>query len=284
MLCCQVMNFCQSHDYLLLSHLMLYKKLFSALLALALLSSCALRNVSTGLTKYQQAMLSYEAKDYYKANQFFEETLPLLRGKKEEASAYFCYAYCSLYQRKYVQSSEHFKYFFETFRGDPRVEEATYMQGHALYLAAPDVRLGQKLTQEAVAVLLSYLHDYPEGVYIDTARAQLSALYERLSVKVFNSAKLYYQLGHYRAVVITLKNFQKDFPNSSCNEDVAYLQADAQYRSLKEIQDFEQKGQADIAIKYCKEFLANYPGSAHTSVVEAICMKVGSLLTRLKKP
>jgi outer membrane protein assembly factor BamD len=257
---------------------MLYKNLFASLLVLVLLSSCALHNVSTtGLTKYQQATLCYEAKDYYEASRLFEEALPLFRGKKEEAPIYFYQAYCSFYQKKYIQSAEHFKYFYETFLADARVEEAMYMQGYALYLASPDVRLDQASTQEAVHVLCSYLHRYPEGAYVDKSSVQLEELDNKLALKDFSTAKLYRRLTHYQAAVVTLENLQKDFPDSSYNKEAAYLKADAQYLYFKETKGPEQEKQLNIAIKYCQEFLDNYPDSPYALAVGEMYEKLSSV-------
>ncbi|HAN49529.1 MAG TPA: hypothetical protein DCQ08_00555 [Amoebophilaceae bacterium] len=255
---------------------MLYKNLCASILVLGLLSSCALQSTSTALTKYQQAITCYEAEDYYEALQLFEETLPLLRGKKEEASACFCQAYCSFHRKNYIQSSDRFKHFRETFLGDPRVEEAMYMQGHALYLESPDVKLDQALTQEAVHVLRSYLSYYPGGVYVDEANVQLEELDNKLALKHFNNAKFYSQLTYYRAAVVALGNFQKDFPDSSYNEEAAYLKADAQYRYLKETKGTAKKEQSDIAIKYCQEFLGAYPDSQYTLVVQEMYTNLSS--------
>jgi outer membrane protein assembly factor BamD len=280
---------------------MLYKNLFAWLFILGVLSSCVLQNTSTGLTKYQQALLCYASKNYNEALRFFEEATPLLRGKQEEASAYFHQAYCSFYQKKYVQSSDRFKFFYEIFPRDHRVEEAMYMQGHALYLGSPDVKLDQACTQEGAQVLRNYLNLYPHGTHVNKASVQLGELDKKLVLKAFNSAKLYHQHTHYRAAVVTLENFQKYFPRSSYDEEATYLKVDAQYCYVKEIarirkravkhddkhsnkekadtfegdewllqhrhfsvrQEDDAKDQLRIAIAYCQEFLDNYPDSCH---------------------
>ena len=265
-------------------------------------------------------MLCYESKNYSEALHFFEEAAPLLRGKKEEASAYFHQAYCSFYKKKYVQSSDRFKFFCETFPRDPRVEEAMYMQGHALYLESPDVKLDQAYTQEAAQVLRGYLDSYPRGAYVHEANVQLGELDNKLALKAFNSAKLYHQLAHYRAAVVTLENFQKDFSHSSYHEEAAYLKVDAQYCYCKEVekarkhateydyknsnrekvdalaedekaplqydqylkstQEVDAQEQLRIAIEYCQEFIDNYPNGQHALAVG----KVYESLLPVNKP
>jgi outer membrane protein assembly factor BamD len=300
---------------------MVYKNLLAWLLILGVSSSCVLQKTSTGLAKYQQAVLCYEAGNYNEALRFFEEATPLIRGKKEEASAYFYRAHCSFYQRKYVPSSDRFEYFYKTFPRDHRVEEAMYMRGHALYSNSPDVKLDQAYTQEAAEVLRNYLNAYPQGVYVNKANVQLRELNGKLTLKAFNSAKLYHQLTHYRAAVITLENFQKDFPDSSYNEEAAYLKADAQYCYCKAMAktrkratghdrknsdkgkvdileedewtpqhgDFKSEQEADyedqlrIAIAHCQEFLDNYPSSRRALAVGNIYKSL-LLVNKPEKP
>jgi outer membrane protein assembly factor BamD len=284
---------------------MLYKNLLAWLFILGVSSSCALQKTPAGLTKYEQAVLCYESGNYSEALRLFEEAIPLIRGKQEEASACFYQAYCSFYQKAYVLSSDRFKYLHETFPRDLRAEEAMYMRGHALYLNSPDVRLDQAYTQEAVEVLRDYLNFYPDGVYVNEANVQLGELSDKLALKAFNGARLYHQLTHYRAAVVTLENFQKDFPDSSYGEEAAYLKVDAQYcyfkamakprkhvarydrrnfdeikvdifvgdewmpqhRYCKSEQEADDKDQLRIAIAYCQEFLDNYPDSCHALAV-----------------
>ncbi|MEM9416790.1 MAG: outer membrane protein assembly factor BamD [Bacteroidota bacterium] len=253
---------------------MWYKKLFSSLCFLGLLTSCAVQSPSTGLTKYQQAVARYEAKSYYKAAQLLEEALPQLRGKKEEASARFYQAYCSFHQKEYVKSSDRFKYFYETFLQDPRLEEALYMQAHTLYLQSPDVKLDQAFTQKATYIFRTYLQHYPKGAYAEKAKAQLEVLKNKLALKDFSSAQLYYRLAHYQAAVVALENFQQDFPHSSHNEKAAYLKAEAQYHCFRAAQENKAKEQLSKAIKYCQEFLDNYPNSPYARTVGEIYNKL----------
>ena len=144
------------------------------------------------------------------------------------------------------------------------------MQGHALYLGSPDAKCDQTLTKEAIFIFRDYLSSYPEGEYRDKVSVQLRKLYNKLAIKAFYNAKLYHQLTHYKAAVVTLENLEKDFPTASCSEEAAYLKVDAQYRYFRKSKDADQKNQLAIAMKYCKEFLDSYPTSSHVSAVEAV--------------
>lgn len=252
------------------------KKWLIALSLFSLFASCAVQSVSTGPNKYQQALVQYEAKNYYQAAQLFEASLPQLRGKKEEASAHFYQAYCSYYQKKYVQSAKHFKHFRQTFPRDPRLEEALYMQAYLLYMESPDEQLDQTFTHEAAYLFRNYLEHYADGIYAEKAKAQLEELNSKLARKVFNSAQLYYKLARYRAAIVTLENLREDFPDAY-GEKAAYLKVNAQYRCLQTASKNKKREYLSTAIIYCQEFLDSYSESSYAIAVEKMYSALRSL-------
>ncbi|XWN35416.1 MAG: outer membrane protein assembly factor BamD [Roseivirga sp.] len=267
---------------------MLYNRLLVLVLCSSLLASCALRRSTKGLTDYEQGIVHYEAKDYHEAAQLFKKALPILRGKREEASVHFYQAYCSFYQKKYVRSADRFKYFHETFLRDPRAEEALYMQGRALYLESPDVVLDQSITEEAVCALRNYVDRYPEGTYIDQAATHLKELDNKLALKAFNNAKHYHQLDRYAAAVVALGYFQEDFPDTPHSQEAAYLKAEAQHRRPVPKDEATQRAQCMTTIKCCQEFLDAYPDSKYASAIEKIyeesLARIDKLAQPLKRP
>lgn len=254
---------------------MLLRYIVITLLCGALWPSWSSPRLPEGLTKYQQAILLYEAKNYQEALRLLEEVGLSLRGKSEEASRYYYQAYCQFYQKKYVQAADSFQYFCEVFLGDPRVEEAMYYQGYALCLASLPIKLDQTHTHKAVDVLDAYLRRYPSGTYINEATAQLQALNNKLALKAFSNAKYYYWLAHYRAAVVSLSNFQKYFPDASVYmEEAAYLKATSQCLYVQQMKSKAMRPQWVKALQYCREFLVYYPDSPYT-------VKIGAMKRRL---
>lgn len=220
--------------------------------------------------KYQAAVKYYEAKKYYKAEQLLEEVVPLSRGSEEAQLAQFYQAYCSFHRKDYRLSAYYFKNFYETYPRNPQVEEAMYMRAYALYIASPDVKLDQAITQKAIQALEAYLHQHPNGTYSNKATEYLHTLREKLMLKAYNNAKLYHQLEHYHAATNVLENFQKDFPASPFNEEAAYLQVDAQYLLAKESTEEKKKDHFYTTIEYCQRFFNKYPDSPYTQKIEKI--------------
>lgn len=250
---------------------MIYQKLLGAIVIGITLSSCAVHTQADNyLAKYQEAEARYMAKDYFGALQLFQETLPLLKGKKEIVQAQFHQAYAYFYQKSYKQSAHCFGHFYKNYPSIPQAEEALYMQGYALYLVAPRTELDQTDTAKAIAILQNYLAKYPTGVYSPEATHYLAVLDDKLANKAFMNAQLYYQLSHYQAAVVSLTNFQQDFPDADNQEQAAYLKLMAQHKLAQKSKQEEQNSKLRFAIRYCQDFIDHYPNSKHIKMVNAI--------------
>ncbi len=262
---------------------MRYEKLFNIIFIGLILTSCGARNqASNYLVKYQEAEARYAAKDYYEALRLYKEVIPLLRGKKEIIQAHFHQAYAYFYQKNYPVSEKCFKHFYKNYPRLPQAEEALYMQGYVLHLAALDVELDQQDTQKAIKVFNTYLSKYPNGNYQKEALQYLKMSKDKLAAKAFLNAKLYYKLGHYQAAVIALTNFQQDYPGSIYQEKSAYTRIKAQYKLAKSHQvKEEQANKLRSTITYCQEFLENYPNSPHKKSVQEIYEATLGLLDKI---
>lgn len=260
---------------------------------------CIVGKVSSApLSPYHKALSHYEARNYEAAAEAFQVLLPSIHGQEEEASIYFYLAYCKFYTKKYKKSASYFRYLYENFPEEANTEEAVYMWGHTLYLKSPDVRLDQSITREALQACNTYLALYPQGKYANKIHVKWKALHTKLAYQSLNHAKCYYALHKYKAAILCLARFQKDFPETCYSEEAAYLRISAQYlcyqdaisrakhlrvdqneeayvssRSMEGIEEEdadEFEDQLDVVIRDCQTFLATYPHGRYTRLVKRI--------------
>jgi outer membrane protein assembly factor BamD len=250
---------------------MIYKKFFNILFLVVTLVSCAAKSSSRDyLSKYQEAVNRYHAKDYYAALHLFKEVIPMLKGKKEIISAQLYQAYAYFYEKSYKLSAHYFEEFYKTYPRIEQVEEALYMHGYSLYLDKLDIRLDQTRTEKAFRILRSYLSKYPNGVYAEQAKKYSDILKAKLAQKAFDSAKLYYKLGHYQAAVVTLTNFQEEYPDSEYTEEALYLKTNAQYKFAEHSEAKNQLDNFLIVIEYYHELVDTYPDSKYAKESEKV--------------
>lgn len=228
--------------------------------------------------KYAAAIKYYEDADYYKAGLIFEEITPLLKGDSTAEKAQFYNAYCNYYQGMYQMSSYAFKNFYATYNNSPFAEEAFYMYAYSMFKDSPPSNLDQTNTLTAIDALQTFINTYPDSKYAEKCNKDLNDLRNRLEKKAYEKAKLYYKtrqpsyggLANYKATVVSVGNFLKDFPDSKYREELQYIQVIAQ-QELADVSLFtKQKERYNEAITLYEKFIDKYPKSKYLKDLEKV--------------
>ncbi|WP_018623156.1 outer membrane protein assembly factor BamD [Spirosoma luteum] len=239
---------------------------------LFLLSSCSpfskLQKSGNDEEKYKGAVQYYNKGEWYKAGLLFEELIPVLKGSTESEMAQFYYAYTQFRQSQYLLSATLFKKFYETFARSDYAQEAMYMYAYSLYKDTPSFNLDQSNTLTATAALQDFINIYPDSKYRDDATKQILELREKLERKAYEKAKLYFKtsgfnIASYKSAVISINNFQREFPDSEYNEELAYMKVDAEFSLAQNSLETKQKERYQDAISYHQAFIDKYPNSKY---------------------
>lgn len=236
------------------------------------------------MKKYEAALKYYENKKYAKAALLLEDVLPILVGKEEGEKAQFYYAYAYFNQELYIESAYYFQEFYTTYGRSPMAEEALFMHGYSLYLQSPRHNLDQTPTLEAINDLQSFIDRYPNSEYKSKATEILDELQYKLAFKAFNNAKLFYNLGRYKAALVMLDEFMDAFPDSEYVEEATYLKVkvahDLAQNSLSSLQK-ERYGQA---VEFYTTFIDKYPESKWAPEAEKLYISSNEALDNFKQP
>jgi outer membrane protein assembly factor BamD len=263
--------------------------LFSIVL---LIASCSkfekLRKSGTDDEKYKAASEYYRLKEYGKASLLFEEIIPLLKGSTELEMASFYQAYCDYHTGSYQTASFHFKQFADTWARSDYAEEARYRSAEALYLDAPEFYLDQSSTSTASEALQSFVNNYPESKFAAEASKILKELRIKLETKAFEKAKLYYKtspsnIANYRAAVIAINNFQRDYPDSDYMEEMLFVRVLSQYNYALNSFENKKKERYTETEKFYLEMIDKYPNSKYLKQLEKNYEVAQTEITRLKK-
>jgi len=249
------------------------------ILTTLVLGSCSkfakLQKEGTLEQKYEAALQYYKKADYYHAGLLFEEITPLLNGKdaRQAELAQFYNAYCNFKQANYNMSQFLFKNFYETFQRSEYAQEALYMHAYSLYKDSPNFNLDQTSTLTAISALQDFVNTYPESAFREESTQLILELREKLEKKAYEKAKLYYQtseanIANFRSAVVAINNYQKDFPSSKYNEELAYLRVDAQYNLARLSFAEKQKERYQDVGKYYLSFVDKYPTSKYLRQAE----------------
>lgn len=218
--------------------------------------------------KYKAAIEFYEAKDYYRAGILFEEITPLLRGDSTAEKTQFYNAYSNYHQGLYQMSSYLFKNFYATYANSPFAEEAFYMHAYSMYKDSPKYDLDQTSTLSAIDALQTFINTFPYSEYAQKSAQNLIDLRNRLERKDYQRAKQYYEtsgvtIANYKAAVIAIDNFMRDFPDSPYKEELMFIQLVSQQKLASSTIFKLQAERYTRAISLYQKFVDAFPNSKY---------------------
>lgn len=262
-----------------------------ALLSGAFLTSCGEYNK---VLKSMDYVYQYEAaKSYFgdgkytKAASLLEGLTNILKGTEDAEESLYMLAMCYYNQGDYVTASHYFTTYYNTYPRGVFTELARYHSGKALFLDTPEPKLDQSSTYSAISELQMFMEYYPESKRKTEAQVMIFALQDKLVMKDYLAAKLYYDLGSYNgnasmtadgringnnylACITTAQNALKDYPYTAMREEISILLLRAKYKLGSESVLEKKEERMREAIDEYYTFKNEFPESKYLKEVENI--------------
>lgn len=251
-----------------------------ALLAAALgLTSCGEYNKLLKSTDYDykyEAAKSYFAKGQYnRAATLLNELIAILKGTDKAEESLYMLGMCYYNEQDYQTAAQSFIQYYQVYPRGTYAELARFHAGKALYLDTPEPRLDQSSTYKAIEELQMFMEYYPQSVKHQEAQQMIFELQDKLVMKEYLSAKLYYNLGNYRgnnyqSCVITAQNALKDYPYTNLREDLSILILRAKYElAVYSVEERKQERYRETVDEYYA-FKNEFPESKYLKEAEKI--------------
>jgi outer membrane protein assembly factor BamD len=238
--------------------------LFLGISFLFLLSSCKFQKVlkkGTVDEKYDMAIARYEAKDYARALQLFDQLSGAMRATEKAQKMAYMYAYCYYNQNDYTLGSYYFKRYSTSYPNSPEAEECLFMSAYCNYLNSPEYSLDQSTTYEALKDLQLFTNTYPKSNRVSECNDLMDQLRYKLELKDYRIAKMYYRMEDYAAANQSFNNIMKDFPDSPHKEEIMFLLVKSSFHFAREsILEKQKERQIKVLAAY-NEFASVYPQS-----------------------
>ena len=262
-----------------------------ALLSGAFLTSCGEYNKVLKSTdpyyKYEAAKSFFGKGDYSKAATLLEELIIPLKGTEDAQESMYLLAMTYYNQKDYVTASHYFTQYYETYPRGTYTELARFHAGKSLFLDTPEARLDQSSTYSAIHELQMFIEYFPESNRKTEAQMMIFTLQDKLVMKDYLSAKLYYDLGTYNgnaswtadrringnnflACITTAQNALKDYPYTSMREEICILLLRAKYKLGSESVLEKKEERMRDAIDEYYAFKNEFPESKYMKEVEDI--------------
>ena len=262
--------------------------------AALLFSSCAsefnrIYKYGDSEAKYEYAKEAFARGKFQQASTLLQELVTMKKGSDEAQECLYMLAmseYCNL---DYESASETFKKYTTSYPRGYYVEPAYFYVGQSLYESSPEPRLDQSPTNGAITAYQQFMDLFPDSHLRAKAQERLYELTEKLIMKEFLSAQLYYNLGgyfgninsndesNYTASIITAQNTLKNFPYCSLREDFMLLIMKSKFQLAENSSEEKRIERYRDAEDECYGFINEFPDSKNVAIAEkyiAKCKKV----------
>ena len=263
------------------------KNILMTLLAALLLSSCGEYNKLLKSTDYEykyEAAKNYFAKGQYnRAATLLNELIAILKGTDKAEESLYMLGMSYYNQNDYQTAAQTFTQYYNVYPRGTFTELARFHAGKALYLDTPEPRLDQSGTYNAIQQLQMFLEYFPNSAKKDEAQNMIFALQDKLVMKEYLSAKLYYNLGNYlgnnyESCVITAQNALKDYPYTNMREDLSILILRAKYEmAVFSVEDKREERYREAVDEYYA-FKNEFPESKYMKDADRIFKEAQKIL------
>ncbi len=209
--------------------------------------------------KYTKAFEYYEKEDYVRAATLFEQISNIYRGTVKADTLQFYRAMSYYHQRDYMMASHYFSELYTTFPNSNFAEESSYMTGYCYYKLSPRPSLDQEYTIKAINSFTLFSMNYPDSERLPEAQSLIKELEDKIVEKSYLNARLYFDLGYYKAALIALRNSLSEFPNTSYREQLLYLILRASYLLADNSIETKKKERFQATVDEYYSYVGEFP-------------------------
>jgi outer membrane protein assembly factor BamD len=212
--------------------------------------------------KYTKAKEYFEKGKYENSVNLFEELMQVYRGTDKGEEAHYYYAYSEYNIGNYDLAGYYFRQFTRNYAGSKHAEECAYLVAYCYYLNSPKYNLDQQDTKNAINEMQVFIENYPNSNKQDTANEIIDKLRIKLETKSFETSKQYILIEDYKAGLVELKNFLKDYPDSKMVDEANYLIVKGNYLLYQKSIESKKEERLNNVIESYLKFVDLYPNSA----------------------
>lgn len=245
---------------------------FLALILVFCLSSCSKFAKVQKSTDYEyklrMAEKYYIEKKYNFAQQLYEELFPIYKGDPKFEDIFYKFAYCSYYLKDWLQAENLIRQFLEVFPSSAKAEEMEYMRAYTYFRQSPKLELDQTNTAKTIGLMQTFINTHPGSPKIKEATDIIDRLREKLEVKDFANAQLYYNMGHFRAAAIAYTSLMNDFPDSRKSDQYKLEVIKSYYLYATNSIETKKAARFEQVVTECNDFADRFPESKLISEVQ----------------
>jgi len=248
------------------------KSFFCFFIIIIGLASCSqyekLRKGSDYQLKYRKAFEYYNAGDFIRSGQLFDDIVSAYRTTNKADTVLYYQAMSYFKQKDYLTASHYFTQHYRDQRQSPFAEECEFLAGYCYYMQSPRAALDQANTTAAIESFQMFLIRHPESRFAAEAEQYLAEMKDKLVDKSYLTAKLYYNLGQFKASITALNNSLDDYPETKYREELMYLLLRSSYLLAENSVPARKRERFQSTMDEYYSFIGEFPESKYVKEAE----------------
>ena len=259
------------------------RNLIMAAIAIVAVSSCKsqyemLLNSNDVDQKYEAAFQYFNEGRYSKAGSLFESLSVLTNGTQRDDTVRYYWGLSNYKFRDYYTAETNFANFLDVYPRSPFASEARYLRLDCLYRSTLRYELDQTPTYKAITEISEYMIEYPSTPHMEACSNMLTELNDRLDLKAYEGAKLYYKMEDYLASRVALRNVLKADAENIYREDILYYIAMSSYKYAHLSIPEKQRERYLIFVDDYFNFIGELPDSHYRKELDMVYRRVQKAL------
>lgn len=225
--------------------------------------------------KFEYAKRAFDEKKYAQATTILKDCITVFKGTDKAEESLYLLAMSHYENKEYYDATSYFQSYYNRYPKGKYTVMARFYAGYGYYLDSPDPQLDQTYTRKAIEELQAFLDYFPRSDKVSIAQSAIFELQDKLVLKEFQNAQLYYNLGtymgnNYEAAIITAKNAIKEYPYSKYKEELEMLILKSRYQIASLSVEEKKADRFREVIDEYYSFVNNYPDGANREEADNI--------------
>lgn len=214
--------------------------------------------------KWEAAKKYYAAKKYAYSGTILGELVTVFKGTDKAEECMYLLAQSYFGAKDYTTSGQYFQQYYTTYPKGEYTELSRFYCAYGYFLDSPDYRLDQTDTHKGIREFQMFLEYFPRSEKVSEAQDMLAQMQDKLVLKDYKSAQLYYNLGNYidnnyLAAVVTAQNALREYPNTTLREDLTILILRSRYQEAYHSVASKQGDRYRMVIDECYNYRNEFP-------------------------
>ncbi len=218
--------------------------------------------------KLRMAEKYFVQKKYSKAQILYEDVMPFYKTRAEFQDIYYKYAYCAYNQADYLNAENLFKTFLEIFPNSPKAEEMDFMRAYSYYKQSPKPELDQTNTIKAMGMMQVFINTHPGSERNKEAAEIIDICRGKLEVKDYKSARLYFDMGQFRAAGVSFTTLLNSYPESNRADEYKLMIIKSYFRYAEMSIEEKKPERFEKVIDEYEDFVDRFPESKYRKEAE----------------